>query len=106
MANTPFIPSGCDIIQWPCGTNANRSDLDRGDYAFMSDDYEVIEWANEPTPCFSIEPEIAYEVEQDALYHASREEELDAYLHASKRLGNEPNEAVIRAIIAGEEILF
>ena len=71
MATTPFIPHGDDIIQWPCGTTAHREDIDRGDYAFMSDDYEVIEWANEPTPAFSIEREIAYEVEQDALYRAS-----------------------------------
>ncbi len=30
-----------DIIVWPDGTEATREEVERGDYNWMSDDYEV-----------------------------------------------------------------
>ena len=34
--------SGGDLVRWPDGTGATWEDVERGDYDWMSDDYEVI----------------------------------------------------------------
>ena len=34
--------SGDDLVRWPDGTEATWDEVERGDYDWMSDDYEVI----------------------------------------------------------------
>ena len=39
---TVKLASRDDILRWPDGTTCYRWEWERGDYAFMSDDFEVI----------------------------------------------------------------
>lgn len=36
-----------DIVVWPDGTNAARDDVLRGEFDFMSDDYEIVRLEDE-----------------------------------------------------------
>lgn len=40
--STIKIASRDDILRWPDGTTCYRWEWERGDYAYMSDDFEVI----------------------------------------------------------------
>ena len=44
------MPDPEDIFRWPDGAEATREEVERGDYDWMSDDYEVIPWGEAKVP--------------------------------------------------------
>ncbi|MGF7156213.1 hypothetical protein [Novosphingobium gossypii] len=45
---TPNANKGIKLVLWPDGTWCWRDDFDPAEYAFMSDDYEVIDMGDMP----------------------------------------------------------